>query len=92
MAEKIPQSTEKVLRALLSGKHNKAKDYAGKHVMVAGNKVVPLRKGAAGLSDFKKLKEKYGAPPVLTFVPRQDISYILMMVLPLPNGNNKSPV
>lgn len=78
MAEKIPQSTEKVLQALLSGKHSRAKDYAGKHVMVIGNQVVPLKKGEAGLADFKKLKEKYGAPPVLTFVPRQDISYILI--------------
>lgn len=79
MAKKIPQSTEKVLQALLSGKHSKAKEYAGKHVMVVGNRVVPLKKGASGLTDFKRLKKEYGAPPVLTFVPRQDISYILVL-------------
>jgi len=79
MARKDFQSTEKVLQSLLSGKHAKSKEYAGKHVMVVGSKVVPLKKGEAGLADFKKLKEKYGTPPVLTFVPRQDISYILTM-------------
>lgn len=79
MAKKISHTTEKVLQALLSGKHAKAKEYAGKHVMVVGNKVVPLKKGERGLADFKKLGEKYGTPPVLTFVPRQDISYILSL-------------
>lgn len=79
MAKKIHQSTEKVLQTLLSGKHSKAKEYAGKHVMVVGNQVVPLKKGEAGLADFKRLKEKYGTPPILTFVPRQDITYILTM-------------
>jgi len=77
MAKKTLSSTEKVLQSLLSGKHTKSKEYAGKHVMVVGNKVVPLKKGEAGLADFKKLKEKYGTSPILTFVPRQDISYIL---------------
>ena len=77
MSKRVSQSTEKVLQALLSGTHAKAKKYAGKHVLVADSKVVPLKKGEAGLADFRRLKEKYGAPPVLTFVPRQDISYIL---------------
>jgi hypothetical protein len=79
MTKKLSQSTEKILNALLSGRHPEAKKYAGKHVMVIGNKVIPLKEGKDGLADFKKLKEKYGEPPVLAFVPRQDITYILVL-------------
>lgn len=73
---KLKDQAQINLNLLLSGKHPQAKKYAGKHVMVIENEVVTLEKGEAGL-DFKKLKEKYGQPSVLTFVPRQYITYIL---------------
>lgn len=79
MTKKISQPTEKVLSALLSGKHPKAKKYAGKHVMVVKNVVLPLAEGKKALNDLNRLEKKYGERPTLVFVPRQDISYILLL-------------
>jgi len=36
-----------------------------------------LKEGEQAVKDFKKLKEKYGKLPIITFIPRQDTSYIL---------------
>ena len=69
---------EKTLNLLLSGKHPSAKKYAGHHVLVVENKVFPLREDGNASEDIKKIKEKYGKSPIITFVPRQDISYILI--------------
>lgn len=77
--KKEQPTTDKVLTSLLSGKHPLAEKYAGKHVLVVNNKVVPLKEGEAGFEDFLKLKEKYGQPPTLVFIPRPDISYILIL-------------
>ena len=69
--------TQKTLHLLLSGKSSIAKKFAGKHVLVIKDKVILLKKGEEGWKDFVKLEEKYGQPPIVTFIPRQDISYIL---------------
>lgn len=70
--------TQKTLSLLLSGKSRDAKKYAGMHVLVVKNKVVPLKDSHDEIwQDIKKLKKQYGEMPVVTFVPRQDISYIL---------------
>lgn len=71
-------STEKVLTLLLSGKHPRIKKYAGKHVFVAGDEVVLMKKGEEAWKDFERLKAKHYKPPTLIFVPRPDISYILI--------------
>lgn len=72
--------TQKTLSLLLSGKSKKAKKYAGKHVMVVKNEVVSLKeKGEDIWKDIERLKKKYNEMPVITFVPRQDISYILLI-------------
>lgn len=71
-------STQKTLTLLLSGKHPLTKRYAGKNVLVIQDEVVPLKKGKKTLDNFKKLKEKYGEPPVVVFVPHPDVSYILI--------------
>jgi len=75
---KMKNSTQKTLNLLLSGKHNKAKKYAGRHVMVIADKIIPLKRGKT-LKDMEKLEKKYGKTPTLVFVPRQDISYILFL-------------
>lgn len=73
------QSSKKIINLLLSGRHPKAKKYAGHHVLVIGDKIVPLKEGSAGIRDIDRLEKKYGKTPTLVFVPRQDISYILMV-------------
>lgn len=70
--------TNKTLLSLLSGKNKYAKKYAGKHVLVVKNIIVPLKETEDEIwMDIEKLKSEYGETPVLTFVPRHDISYIL---------------
>ncbi|MBI4990988.1 hypothetical protein HZB96_02730 [Candidatus Gottesmanbacteria bacterium] len=64
----------KTLNLLLSGKHPKAKKFAGKHVIVVENEVVPLKKGKAGVEDIIKLEKKYRKPSTLVFVPHRNIS------------------
>lgn len=71
------QSSKKTLNLLLSGKHPKAKKYAGHHVLVVDNHIVPLKEGQEGLADIERLEKKYGKTPTIVFVPRQDVSYIL---------------
>lgn len=66
---------------LLSGHGAAYRKYRGHHVLVAGRKVVPLRKGQAGLKDFQKLSQEFGKPPFVLFVPRDDVSYILSLCL-----------
>lgn len=70
---------DRTLNLLLSGKHPKAKKYAGHHVLVVGDKVVPLKDGTGVIDDINQLEKKYGRTPTLIFVPRQDISYILVV-------------
>lgn len=72
-------SEEKILNLLLSGRHPKAKKYAGHHVLVIKDEIVPLREGKETLEDIKRLEKKYGQTPMIVFVPRQDISYILIL-------------
>lgn len=76
---KTRNSTQKNLSLLLSGKHSLSKKYAGKHVLVIGDKIIPLKEGKAALSDIEKLEKKYGEAPTIVFVPRPDISYILFI-------------
>lgn len=62
---------------LLSGRLAEYTKYAGKHVLVIKDKIVPLKEGEQGRKDISLLEKKYGQKPVLTYVPRKDISYIL---------------
>lgn len=71
--------TQDTLTLLLSGRHRLAKKYEGKHVIVVEDEVVPLRRGKAGIEEIEKLEKKYGKPTTLVFVPRRDISYILIL-------------
>ncbi len=72
-------TTRETLQALLSGSHPLSKKYGGKQVMVIDNKILPLGRGKKALTDFKKLKEKYGKSPIVTFVPQPGASYILVL-------------
>lgn len=72
------QSNEKIVHLLLSGKHPLAKKYAGHHVMVIGSEIIPVKKGKQALQDINRLEKKYGETPTLLFIPRQDITYILV--------------
>lgn len=76
---KKEKTTQKNLTLLLSGKHPQAKKYAGKHVFVIEDKIITLKEGKEALKDLNKLEKKYGTTPTLVFVPRQDISYILIL-------------
>ena len=70
--------TQKTLSPLLSAKSKTARKYAGKHVLVVKDKIIPLKdKREEMWQDIKRLKKKYGEMPRITFVPRPDLSYIL---------------
>lgn len=75
----IKLTNNKTLNLLLSGKHPRAKQYAGHHVLVVDDKIVPLKEGAEGIKDIEQLEKKYGKTPIVAFVPRQDISYIFTL-------------
>lgn len=70
--------TDKTLHELLSGSHPLTKKYAGKQVFVINSEIIPVERSKKSLADFKKLKTKYGKPPVLIFVPQPGASYILI--------------
>lgn len=72
------QTTQKTISMLLSSKSKQAKKFAGKHVLVVKNKIVPIKSGKKFWDDFDKLKNEYKETPTLTFVPRPDVSYILI--------------
>ena len=73
------QPQEKILNLLLSGKHPKAKKYAGHHVLVIKDQIVPLKEGKEAIEDIERLEKKYGKTPTLVFIPRQDVSYTLIL-------------
>lgn len=73
------QPQEKILKLLLSGKHPEAKKYAGHHVLVIKDQIVPLKEGGEAIEDIDRLEKKYGKTPILVFVPRLDVSYILIL-------------
>lgn len=70
-------ATQKTLNSLLAGRSSRYKKYAGKHVLIIGNTVVPAKKGEAFWKDFRRLQKKHGERPVVAFVPSPDTSYIL---------------
>lgn len=72
------KETQQVLTLLLSGRHPKATQFAGKHVLVVKDEIIPLRRGKAGLSDIARLEKKYKETPTIVFIPRSDVSYILI--------------
>ncbi|MCX6841514.1 MAG: DUF5678 domain-containing protein [candidate division WOR-3 bacterium] len=75
---KIKSQTQRTLSLLLSGRGSKAHKYAGKHVLVVNDKVVPLKARHEEMwRDIEALRKKYGEMPVVTFVPRPGLSYIL---------------
>ena len=72
------RSYEKTMHLLLSGKHPKAKKFAGQHVLVIADEIFPLKKGEGAIKDIERLEKKYGRAPTIIFVPRPDVSYILI--------------
>jgi hypothetical protein len=70
--------TEKTLSLLLSGRGRTARKYAGKHVLVVRDRIVPLKtKSRDAWRDIERLKREYGETPIITFVPCPDLAYIL---------------
>lgn len=72
------KTTQQVLTLLLSGKHPKAASFAGKHVLVVKDKIIPLKKSKAALKDIERLEKKYKETPTIVFVPKAGVSYILI--------------
>lgn len=70
-----------IVAQLLSGHGAAYRRFRGRHVLVAGRRVLPLRRGREGLKDFQRLSREYGKPPMVLFVPREDVSYILSLCL-----------
>lgn len=76
---KKEDTTQKTLQALLSGSHPLAKKYGGKQVFVVDREIIPMSSSKKALLDFKRLKEKHGKAPVVTFIPQPGTSYILIL-------------
>jgi len=72
---------KKTITQLLSGHGPLYKKYKGHHVLIAGERIVPLKRGKMGLRDFRKLTQEFGKQPLVLFVPRDDITYILNLCL-----------
>lgn len=70
-----------IVSQLLSGHGSAYRKYRGHHVLIAGRKVIPLRRGKTGLKDFQRLSRDFGKPPLVLFVPREDVTYILTLCL-----------
>lgn len=66
-------STQTTINLLLSGRHSLYKRYAGKHVLVIKDTIMPFKSGKEVLTDMKKLEKKYGKAPTLVFVPRTTV-------------------
>ncbi|KKT34517.1 MAG: hypothetical protein UW24_C0028G0006 [Parcubacteria group bacterium GW2011_GWA2_44_12] len=79
MKKNISTATQKTLSLLHAGKLEGVERYAGKHVYVAGDTVIPLQSGKRTKAQLSKLIKTYGRIPVITFVPRQGMSYILCL-------------
>jgi hypothetical protein len=77
MNKKTIATTQKTLSLLHAGKLKGAERYAGKHVYVAGGKVIPIQKGVKAQDQLKEITKKYGRSAVLTFVPLPGMSYTL---------------
>jgi len=73
------KNTKKTLQLLLSGKSIKYKRYSGKHVFVIEDKVIPLKKREKSIQEFKSIEKKFGKKPILAFVPKKGVSYILFL-------------
>lgn len=73
------RKTQQVLALLLSGKHPKAEKFAGQHVLVVKEEIIPLKKGKAALADIARLEKKYQETPTIVFIPHPDVSYILIL-------------
>lgn len=77
---KQKKTTKKTISMLFSGRGKVAKAFAGKHVLVVKDKIVPMKDNYEQFwQDMKQLEKKYGETPTATFVPRHDITYILML-------------
>lgn len=79
MTGRKEKTTAQILTLLLSGKHPQAKRYAGKHVLVVKEEIHPLKKGKAALADIERLEKKYKETPTIVFIPKPNVSYILLI-------------
>lgn len=71
--------TQQLVTLLLSGKHPKTSQYAGKNVLVVKDEIVPVKSGKKVLTDIKRLEKKYHETPTIVFIPKADVSYILIL-------------
>ena len=51
-------SENKTIKLLLSGRHAMAKKYAGHHVLIVGDKIMPLKDGQQAVKDIDLLEKK----------------------------------
>ena len=72
-------TTQQTLNVLLTGKGKEARQFAGKHVLVVKGHIEPLGSGTESKKTFRELTRKYGESPVVVYVPREDVSYILFV-------------
>jgi hypothetical protein len=78
---------------LPAGRLKASKKYSGQYVLVVSDRIVPLKENEnEAWKDIRDLKEKYGEMPEVTFVPRTEISYILVARCRQPNFRSQKSV
>ena len=77
---KVNNYIEATRKLMGRGVQDVVDEVRGKHVMIVDDTIVPLKEGREARDQFTNLKEKFGQSPILMFVPRKDISYILYAV------------
>lgn len=78
--QEMTDQTQKTLNKLLSGKHPDYEKFKGKHVMIVQKEIALLPRSKKAREKLEELEEKYGERPVISFVPRDDTSYILWVL------------
>ncbi len=66
------KSGKQLLKILLSEKMGKK--YAGKHVMIVGDRIFAAKTGEEASRKFEQLRQKYpDQMPLLTYIPKEDL-------------------
>ena len=68
---------QNTIQLLLTGKHPEYEKFAGKHVFVINNKIIPFSASKKAKEKIEKIKKKYKKLPTLLFVPKKEVNYIL---------------
>ena len=68
---------EDTIQLLLTRRHPEYEKYAGKHVFIIEDKIIPFSTSKRMEKKLKELKKRYKKLPTIVFVPKKEVTYIL---------------